>query len=100
SQKGFSSLTQPFYARVAERPVTRALVRSANYYPQKILDSLRNPFTSIYRGFLTITHMDRVYALILLTNLFFFLFLLELYGLWGRQQPSSEAVQAATLVAL
>ncbi|MCB0406205.1 MAG: hypothetical protein KDD51_15595 [Bdellovibrionales bacterium] len=100
AQKSVSALSARFFEEVSERPVTRALVRSASNYPSSFLDALRTPFASVYRGFLNLTHLDRVTALIVLTNLFFFLFLLELYGLWGRQHPAGEAVRAATLVAL
>lgn len=89
-----------FQTRVAEGPESAAIQSLAQVPLMRTLHATTHPYLVIVRWWTGLTHMPVSMALLLWSNVFFLLFLWEMYVLLARMVTSDTATSAAILLVL
>jgi hypothetical protein len=89
-----------FFERVAQGPEARVVEELGRDSVGQVISRTRNPFHWVCVAVKSVTGMRPANCLLLLSNLFLFLFLMEIFALFNRMVTSDISTLGATFVLL
>ncbi len=97
---GFKEISQTFLTKVGELPEATQLGNLIHSAPASVVHQSQDPFLWLASWAVNPLGLSPVWALLLLSNLFFFFFLCELYSLLNRLVTPDVALSAVVLAIL